>query len=135
MFSLTSFQFSEKISNQLLKNTNIKGKYPFLKINNTNHKQLGMLTDKRGMISLTLDGAERISSCHQFHVEISNDFTLKGSVFSPGVIDADPSIRKGDEVLVFQNKILKGVGVAQMNGSDMVQRMSGKAIDIRHSAD
>lgn len=135
MFSLTSFQFSEKISKQLLKNTNIKGKYPFLKIIDTNYKQLGMLTDKRGMISLTLDGAERISSCHQFYVEISNDFTLKGSVFSPGVIHADPSIRKGDEVLVFQNKILKGVGVAQMNGSDMIQRMSGKAIDIRHTAD
>jgi len=135
MFSLTTFQFSEKISKQLLKNTNIKGKYPFLKIINTDHKQLGMLTDKRGMISLTLDGAERISSCHQFYVDISNDFTLKGSVFAPGVIHADPLIRKGDEVLVFQNKILKGVGVAQMNGSDMVYRMSGKAVDIRHTAD
>ena len=98
-----------------------------------NHTQRGMLTLKRGMISLTIQGAKQIESLHQYYVEISNDFTLKGSVFAPGVIDADPSIRKGDETLVFQKGTLKGVGVAQMNGNEMIQRMNGKAVDIRHT--
>jgi archaeosine synthase len=91
-----------------------------------------MLTDKRGMISLTMDGAKRLESIHQYYVEISDDFTLKGSVFAPGIIDSDPAIRKGDETLVFQKGVLKGVGVAQMSGYEMIHRMSGKAVDIRH---
>ena len=120
------------MAEKLLKNTTIKGKYPHLKIINENNQQLGMLTEKRGMISLTMKGAERLASFHQFNVDISNDFTLKGSVFVPGIIDADPNIRKGDGVLVFQNEYLKGVGVAQMNGEEMVNRIKGKAVDIRH---
>jgi len=133
MYSVATFQFSQDIANDLLQNTVIKGKYPFLKIFDSNHNQLGMLTEPRGMISLTLDGADRIQSHHTFYVILSNDFTLKGSVFAPGVVDADSGIRKGDEVLVFQNNRLQAVGVAQMSGVEMVQRMSGKAVDVRHS--
>jgi archaeosine synthase len=132
MTSRLTFQFSKKMAEKLLKNTTIKGKYPYLKIINGNNQQLGMLTEKRGMISLTMKGAEQLTSFHQFYVDISNDFTLKGSVFVPGIIDADPNIRKGDEVLVFQNECLRGVGVAQMNGEEMVNRIRGKAVDIRH---
>ena len=132
IYSLAAFQFSPSIAEQLLKDTMIKGKYPFVRILDSTQKQLGMLTDSRGMISLTIHGAQRIQSCNQFYVHTSADFTLKGSLFSPGVIDGDPIIRKGDEVLVYQNNTLKGVGVAQLNGIDMVQRTSGKAVDLRH---
>jgi archaeosine synthase len=132
IFSIVAFQFSIDIASDLLNRTIIKGKYPFLKIFDKKNKQLGMLTEPRGMISLTLEGADRVKTHRMFYVNISNEFTLKGSVFAPGVLNADPRIRKGDEVLVFQNDQLLAVGVAQMSGSEMGQRVSGKAVDVRH---
>jgi predicted RNA-binding protein len=47
--------------------------------------QLGMVTEERGLISLTMEGGERLASAEQYWVEIFDDFTLKGSVFAPGI--------------------------------------------------
>lgn len=135
MLSLASYQFTPTLAQHLLKDTTIKGKYPYLKIFDTNNEQLGMLTETRGVISLTLPGGKRIETLNQYHVHISDNFELKGSVFAPGVIDADPTIRKGDEVIVLQNSKLTAVGVAQMNGTEMIQRTYGKAVQIRHKKD
>ena len=97
-----------------------------------NNKQLGMITKDRGMISLTLDGAERILASHKYWVEIHDDFTLIGSVFATGVKDADEKIRIGDEVVVTKKGTLCGVGVAQMNGKEMKELRHGEAVKIRH---
>ncbi len=128
-----SYQFGSKTASLLLKDTRITGKYPYQRIMNQSNTQLGMITLERGFISLTLDGAKRIESSKTYWVEIADDFTLKGSVFAPGVIDADPNIRKGDEIIVLQNHTLQGVGVAQMNAETMKQAKSGEAVKIRHS--
>ena len=132
MVALATYQFSEPIANALLDHTIIKGKYPYLKIFDDEHIQIGMVTEKRGLISLTLEGGERITPFQKYYVTIDKDFQLKGSVFAPGVIDADPAIRSGDEVLVMQNDALKAVGVALMNGKDMKRLSYGKAVNIRH---
>ena len=132
MNALASYQFGSKTASILLKDTKITGKYPYQRIMDENGTQLGMITAERGFISLTLDGTKRIESSKTYWVKISNDFTLKGSVFAPGVIDADSDIRKGDEVIVFQNKKLQGVGVAQMNAETMKRAESGEAVKIRH---
>lgn len=131
--ALASYQFGIKTASMLLENTRITGKYPYQRIMDTSNTQLGMITAERGFISLTLDGAKRIESSGTYWVEISGDFTLKGSVFAPGVIDADANIRKGDEIIVLQNHVLKGVGVAQMDGETMKKAMSGEAVKIRHT--
>jgi len=131
--ALASYQFGIKTASMLLENTRITGKYPYQRIMDTSNTQLGMITAERGFISLTLDGAKRIESSGTYWVEISSDFTLKGSVFAPGVIDADANIRKGDEIIVLQNHVLKGVGVAQMDGETMKEAMSGEAVKIRHT--
>lgn len=94
--------------------------------------QLGMVTEERGLISLTMDGANRLIDAEQYWVEIYDDFTLKGSVFAPGIKDADNSIRIGDEVLVKKKNRLCGVGVALMNGKEMIESTHGEAIKIRH---
>jgi len=57
---------------------------------------------------------------------------LKGSVFAPGVTDADESIRISDEVVVLKNNNLCAVGVAQMNGKEMRESTHGEAVKIRH---
>lgn len=131
MKALASYQFGRKIAENLLKGCKIKGIYPYLKIMD-NDIQLGMLVKERGFISLTIEGAKRIAVSGKYHVEIYDDFILKGSVFAPGVKDADESIRIGDEVIVVKNQEICGVGVAQMNGLEMKEIQHGEAVKIRH---
>ena len=88
-----------------------------------------MITQERGLISLTLDGANKIES---YSVKISSDFDLIGSVFAPGIINADENIRIGDEVIVKNKKQTVAVGVAQMNSEEMIQSSYGEAVKVRH---
>jgi archaeosine synthase len=129
--SLACYQFGPPLAQLLMKGCTIRGKYPYQKIMDKN-TQLGMLTEERGLISLTMTGAERLMTARQYWVEIYDDFTLKGSVFAPGIKDADESIRICDEVIVRKNKHLCGVGVALMNGTEMTTSTHGEAVKIRH---
>jgi len=133
VLSSAYYQFNRKPAENLLRNSNIRGKYPYQKII-SDGKQLGMIVRERGLISLTLDGAERIKDTGTYWVEIYDDFELKGSVFAPGIKDCDENIRIGDEVVVLQKKKVFGVGVATMNGSDMKKLNYGEAIKTRHHA-
>jgi archaeosine synthase len=129
--ALACYQMSKPLAEHLLKDCTIRGKYPYQKIMLKN-TQLGMVTEERGLISLTMEGGKRLASAEQYWIEIFDDFPLKGSVFVPGIKDADESIRIGDEVLVRKNKCLCGVGVALMNGTEMKELTHGEAVKIRH---
>jgi archaeosine synthase alpha-subunit len=129
--SLACYQFGPALAKHLMQGCIITGKYPYQKIMDKN-TQRGMLTEERGLLSLTMAGAERLLDAGQYYVEIYDDFTLKGSVFAPGVKTADKSIRIGDEVIVNKHKQLCGVGVALMNGAEMTQATQGEAVKIRH---
>jgi len=131
MTALASFQFGPALAKLLMKDCTIRGKYPYQKILDGT-TQLGMLTEERGEISLTLDGANRMMESGQYWVELYDDFTLKGSVFAPGIKDADAFIRIGDEVLVKRKTQLHGVGVALMSGKEMTESTHGEAVKIRH---
>lgn len=131
MKSFLSYQFGMEIADTMLRDSIIKGRYPNLRII-SNGKQIGMLTQERGFVSLTLEGAKRLASTGKYYVEIDKDFKLKGSVFAPGVISADKEIRIGDEVCIIQDGKLCGVGVAKMPGEDMVIYRHGEAVDVRH---
>jgi len=130
---LASYQFGKKIAEKLLKDCTIRGKYPYQKIIYKN-TQLGMITKERGLISLTIEGAETLAESKKYWVRIYDDFTLKGSVFAPGVKDADKDIRIGDEVIVKRKDKLCAVGVAQMNGVGMKTSSHGEAVNVRHRA-
>ena len=97
-----------------------------------NNTQFGMITKERGLISLTINGAEQVAKSRIYWAEIYDDFTLKGSIFAPGVKDADEGIRVGDEVIVVKNNKLCAVGVAQMNGNEMKKSYHGEAVKVRH---
>ena len=131
VLSLAYYQFGRTIADKLLNKTQIVGKYHFLKIMYKD-KQLGMITQPRGLISLTIDGAERIADSKNYWVEIYNDFNLKGSVFAPGIKNADEKIRIRDEVIVKRNKNLCAVGVALMNGWEMKNLINGESVKTRH---
>jgi archaeosine synthase len=127
--SFARFQFG-RAGEFLLENAQIKGRYPNLKILKDG-EQLGMLVGERGMISLTLEGAKILAAQNAYWVKI-DDFVPKGNIFAVGVLDADPEIRIGDDVVVIRNNDLVGVGVAQMNPEEMKQSKRGEAVHIRH---
>ena len=130
--SVLTFQFGKEIADAIMdKDTYGVGKFPYWKIMRGKNLQLGMLTEERGMISMTLDGAKILAE-HNYHIVDIMDFELKGSLFAVGVKDADPSIRIGDEAVVVCNGEVKAVGVAMMSGREMKELNRGVAVRIRH---
>jgi len=123
------FQFGEG-GESLVESAEVKGRYPNLKIL-SGGEQLGMFVQERGMISLTLDGAERISKQDAYCIQI-DDFYLEGSLFAVGVTDADEKIRIGDDVVVRHGRDVRAVGSASMNWKEMVESERGEAAKIRH---
>ncbi len=129
MTSRCVFQFG-KGGEALTQLAEIKGRYPNLKIF-SGGRQLGMLVRERGMLSLTLDGAERISEAGVYCVQI-DDFHPEGNLFAIGVEEADKEIRVGDDVIVRHEEDVRAVGVAMMNWKEMVESERGEAVRIRH---
>jgi len=128
--SVLRFQFGKDVADAFMENADVTGKFPYWKIN-SGKQQLGMLTPDRSMISLTLEGAERLAKMNKNVVEML-DFEIKGNLFAVGVTKADNSIRAGDEVAVTMNGDLKAVGVAMMSGKEMEELKRGIAVKIRH---
>lgn len=131
IMALARYQFGDDIATHLLDGCTVRGKYPYQKIMN-NNRQVGMVTQERGLISLTMDGAECLTEAAHYWVDVYADFSLKGSVLAPGVKDADEAIRIGDEVIVKRQGKVAGVGVAMMNGSEMKESQHGEAVNVRH---
>lgn len=129
MRSMCRYQFGKEGA-AMLDNASVVGKYPYLKIMRDGI-QLGMLTPERGMVSLTLEGAEVLSQLNLNVIEIG-DFDLTGSLFSVGIISADERIRPGDEVVIRRNGELAGAGVSLMSGSEMADSRRGEAVKVRH---
>lgn len=140
MRSILGFQFGLEVADVMMdENTFTTGKFPYWKIirevpgERSNQTQLGMLTPERGMVSLTLEGGEVLSKTGSFIVEIM-DFDLRTNLFAVGILDADPNIRIGDDVVVMRNGKVEGVGVAEMCGREMVQAQRGMAVRVRHKS-
>ena len=55
-------------------------------------------------------------------------------VMSPGIVDADPNIEKGDLVIVVDEKYKKPItiGVSLIDGASMVKNKKGKAVKSIH---
>ena len=132
------FQFGRDIADLLMdENTYAIGKFPYWKFiredpeDRKKKTQLGMMTPERGMVSLTLEGAEILAEAGYATVEIM-DFELKGNLFAVGVIRADPRIRIGDEAIIVCDGQVRGVGVAMMCGREMTDLKRGIAVKVRH---
>lgn len=132
---LLEFQFGRDIADLLMDgDTYAIGKFPYWKfIREVDGKkiQIGMMTPERGMVSLTLEGAEVLAKAGYATVEIM-DFELKGNLFAVGVVRADPRIRIGDEAVIVCNGEVRGVGVAEMCGREMTDLKRGIAVKVRH---
>jgi archaeosine synthase len=93
-------------------------------------KERIMRTDMRyGMLDIDLPFAKLLLKKDVYTVKIA-DFEPKGTIFAAGVLEADENIRPND-VVVFHNDNLFGVGIACMCGSEMVESEKGYAIVVR----
>jgi archaeosine synthase len=131
MESVARFQFGEG-GEMLLTGAEVSGRHPWSRISEGG-KQLGMLSPERGMISLTLEGARKLHDAGINIVRIA-EFQLKGNLFAVGVEEADTRIRIGDEAIIVRGDEVVGVGVASMNGREMMELSRGEAVRIRHTS-
>jgi archaeosine synthase len=130
MAAVARFQFGPE-AGTLVDGCKVSGSFPYSRMVQGD-KQMGMLTPERGMISLTLEGAERILGKGLGWVRVG-DFKMEGNLFAVGVSDADPNIRIGDEVALVRGEKVVGVGVAMMFGREMKDSARGEAVRVRHA--
>ena len=93
-------------------------------------EQLCSISPQYGSLTLTLEGVKRMGLNDAYFVEIG-DFSPKGSILAPGVENADPQIRPGDDVFVKGRQAI-AVGKARMSGWEMVASSRGMAVELRH---
>ncbi len=133
--SVMTYQFGAELANAIMdESTYAIGKFPYWKIireKDGKKTQMGMMTPERGMVSLTIEGAE-VAAAHGYHLVEIQDFEIKGNLFAVGVISADPAIRIGDEAIFVCNGQVRGVGVAEMCGREMTELKRGIAVKVRH---
>ncbi|HIJ16822.1 MAG TPA: hypothetical protein HA364_03470, partial [Thermoplasmata archaeon] len=129
--SICRFQFGSA-GDELCAGADSFGRWPFVKVVRGG-SQLGMLTPDRGMVSLTVDGAQALARSGAYCVEIE-DFRPKGNLFAVGVEDASPEVRVGDDVAVVHDGDVRAVGVARMCAAELRIAQRGEAVHIRHAA-
>lgn len=111
-----------------LENYRIRGKYPDLELF-SGKARLMQIDMRYGMLDIDLPFARILLERGIYTVRIA-DFEPKGTIFAAGVLEADENIRPND-VVVFYNDSLFGVGIASMCGSEMVEAEKGYAIVVR----
>ncbi|MHC1627380.1 MAG: PUA domain-containing protein [Candidatus Nezhaarchaeales archaeon] len=96
-----------------------------------------------GFMTLTVEGAKLLLKRFdppKLRVVVTDEaaeFVKKGrSVFAKHVVDADPEIRSGDEVIVVdKNDNLLAVGKAVLSSLEMLAFNSGVAVKVRRGTD
>lgn len=129
MRAIADYQFGAGAGKSLIPdNVVIKAPYPKYQVF-VERKQLATLVPQYGTLALTIDGAKLLLPEGRYIVSI-DDFVPKGSLLAPGILEADPIIRPGDEVIISGEKAM-GVGKAMMGGREMQESTRGVAVDLR----
>ncbi|MUV87730.1 tRNA-ribosyltransferase [Natronomonas sp. CBA1123] len=131
--AIADFQFGDGAGDEVFgPEVETESYYPKLRVVDGEGELLATQVAQYGTLSLTLAGARAWldSDAPTKRVEI-DAFVPSGSVLAPGVVDADDSIRPGDEV-VFEGPKAFGIGRAASHGAAMVEGTRGVAVDVRH---
>ncbi|HVP96136.1 archaeosine synthase subunit alpha [Methanoregula sp.] len=92
-----------------------------------NNQQFFSIDTGTGLLRPTFEGWGLVNQ--GYRVTIS-DFIPEGDVLVPGVVDADPAIREGDEVLVVGSQAM-ATGKAAMTAAEMKGSRRGVAVRVR----
>ncbi len=105
----------------------VRGKYP--KIEFLNGDRVARIDTNYGMLDIYAPLARKLMEMDSYTVRIG-DFDPKGTVFAMGVMEADKRIRPND-IVVFYNDSIFGIGRAIMAGWEMVELDMGRALDVK----
>lgn len=120
---MVSFQFGYDLRTP---NMEVKGSYPEQVVKRG--RTLLFSTDPaHGTLRPTFDGWSLLETGYRVYID---DFVPKGDILAPGVLDADPVIRPGDEVLVIGDNAL-ATGRAAMGADEMTRSNRGVAVRVR----
>ncbi len=130
---IMSMHFGADVAAKLTEGATTRGRMPYVKLIDAAGEQLGQTNLGRAMLSLTLPGAA-IVAAHGRKRVFQGDFDIKktGSLFAAGIIDADPDVRPGDEVVVMRGETMVGCGVAHMTAGEMKHMQRGVGVQLRH---
>lgn len=129
--ALAGVQFGREAATRLLQPpARLMGRPWFLRLTD-GHQDLATVREERGLFHLTLAGAARLGELLP-RVDAEPGLTLRGDLFVPGVRGADPSVRVGDSVGIFQDGVLRGVGEAALSARLMRELRHGVAVKVRH---
>ncbi|MEN6443902.1 MAG: archaeosine synthase subunit alpha [Methanoregula sp.] len=123
LHGMLSFQFNADIDTRGIMP---RGRFPEI-FYAKNNVQLFSLDTGTGSLRPTFDGWKLIPEGYRVCID---DFIPEGDVLAPGVTDADPEIRDGDEVIVVGKRAI-ATGRAAMPAKEMVQSHRGVAVRVR----
>ena len=131
-----SYQFGPDAAAALVDGCKAHGRVPHVKLVKDG-TQIGTTTMDRGLLSLTLDGADIVAAHGVKRVFIEDFWPRKtGSLFAVGVTHADADVLEGDDVVVVRQGRdgveVRACGVAQMSGAEMAAMKRGVAVTLRH---
>ena len=123
LHGMLSYQFGADIET---KGIVPRGRFPELFYSKGN-VQLFSIDTGNGLIRPTFDGWNLLPECYRVTID---DFVPEGDVLVPGVKDADPAIRDGDEVLVVGPRAI-ATGRAFLPAGEMLRSHRGVAVRVR----
>ncbi|MFW6436877.1 MAG: archaeosine synthase subunit alpha [Halococcoides sp.] len=130
--AIADYQFGAGAGAAIFEDLSVQSFHPKLRAHAGDGTQLAAVVPEYGTLALTLAGARRwLDADVPTLTAAIDDFVPHGSVLAPGVVDADPAIRVGDEV-VFEGPSAIAVGRATMSGPEMAQSTRGIASEVRH---
>jgi archaeosine synthase len=133
--AVADYQFGVGAGDALFEDIRIEAPWPKHRVLDPNGDQLAALEPAYGLLALSLAGARRwVESPVGVRTVEIDAFVPHGSVLAPGITDASPGIRVGDEVVI-EGPEAFGVGRAEMHGAEMVDSSRGIAVDVRHATE
>lgn len=118
-----SWQFDADVDTKSLILKGRRGRRKVMKGRN----QMFSIDEDTGLMRPTMDGWGLLGD--RYHILI-DDFIPQGDVLAPGILDADPRIREGDEVFVTGPRA-EGTGKAVMGTKEMLSSTRGVAVKLR----
>ncbi len=133
---LKRFDLYERIFDHMLRhqfgveyrNCRYSGRYPEIEMLR-GRERVARIDVRYGMLDIYERIARILIDKNIYTVKIA-DFDFTNTIFAAGVIEADENIRPND-VVVFANNSILGVGIAAMSGREMMKSEKGIAVRVR----
>lgn len=130
--AVADYQFGTGAGDAFFPECSVEAPFPKHRVRDDSGEQLATMVPQYGLLALTLAGARRWDeSTVEVKTVTIDDFVPHGNVLAPGIVDADPTIRPGDEVIVTGPSAF-GIGRSTMHGTALEQSTRGVAVDVRH---